>query len=81
MENVDAQGVYGYTIFRDDKQTCIKYPIEENNNNDDDDDDENEGKEKLAGRSFHNGRFVRRLRLTRRSGDRLKMVEGTVKTS
>ena len=62
VENIDAQEVYGYAIFRDDKQTCIKYPIEENNNNDDDDDENEGGKKKLAGRSFHNGRFVRRLR-------------------
>ena len=84
VENIDAQEVYGYAIFRDDKQTCIKYPIEENNNNnDDDDDDENEGgKKKLAGRSFHNGRFVRRLReaCAEVGEDRLKMVEGTVRS-
>ena len=29
VDEIDAQEVYGYAIFRDGKTTCIKYPVED----------------------------------------------------
>ena len=68
VDEIDAQKVYGYAIFRDNKQTCIKYAEEQE-----------EQEEKVAGRSFHNGRFVQRLREAAGSCSNVTLVEGTVR--
>ena len=49
MEEIDAQRVFGYALFKDGKNTKLSYPLE---NFDGD----------VAGRSFHNGRFIQRMR-------------------
>ena len=66
VEGIDSQEVYGYAIFRDGKMTCIKYPVEELD-------------EKIAGRSFHNGRFVQRLREAAGSVKSVTLCEGTAR--
>lgn len=49
VEEIDAQRVYGYALFKDGKSTKIPYPLK---NYDSD----------VTGRSFHNGRFIQRMR-------------------
>jgi len=51
VENIDAQKVYGYTMYKDGEEATMMYPLDEQSLNDD-----------IAGRSFHNGRFVQQLR-------------------
>lgn len=48
-EGIDAQRVVGYALFKDGKSTCVKYPMEG-------------FEEDVAGRSFHHGRFIQKLR-------------------
>lgn len=49
MEEIDAQRVFGYAIFKDGKNTRISYPLEKFHTD-------------VSGRSFHNGRFIQRMR-------------------
>lgn len=49
VDEIDAQKVFGYAMYKDDGEAVIKYPLS------------GQGEE-VAGRSFHNGRFVMRLR-------------------
>lgn len=49
VEDIDAQKVFGYALFKDDKSTSLAYPLEKFTRD-------------VAGRSFHNGRFVQRMR-------------------
>jgi|TARA_B110000971_G_scaffold218795_1_gene258359 squalene monooxygenase len=49
VDEIDAQKVFGYAMYKDDGEAVIKYPLS------------GQG-EDVAGRSFHNGRFVMRLR-------------------
>ena len=49
VEEIDAQQVFGYAIFKDGKHTRLSYPLEKFHSD-------------VSGRSFHNGRFIRRMR-------------------
>lgn len=49
VEEIDAQRVLGYALFKDGKSTRLSYPLEKFHSD-------------VAGRSFHNGRFIRRMR-------------------
>ena len=49
MEEIDAQRVLGYALFKDGKNTRLSYPLEKFHSD-------------VAGRSFHNGRFIQRMR-------------------
>jgi squalene monooxygenase len=87
VDHIDAQEVYGYAIFRDGKTTCIKYPVEDFDQTSSSlatEQQQVEGmmgtmNKKLAGRSFHNGRFVQRLREAAQAEENVTMVEGTVR--
>jgi len=81
VDEIDAQEVYGYAIFRDSKQTCIKYPVEDGAAEEAAAREDAGSAKKLAGRSFHNGRFVRRLReaCATVGPKNLTIVEGTVR--
>ncbi|KAF9587940.1 hypothetical protein IFM89_006265 [Coptis chinensis] len=48
-EEIDAQRVLGYALFKDGKDTRLSYPLEKFHLD-------------VAGRSFHNGRFIQRMR-------------------
>ncbi len=48
VEEIDAQHVLGYALFKDGKNTRLSYPLEKFNSD-------------VAGRSFHNGRFIQRM--------------------
>lgn len=49
VENIDAQRVFGYALFKDGKSTRLSYPLEKFH-------------AEVSGRSFHNGRFIQRMR-------------------
>lgn len=49
VEEIDAQKVLGYALFKDGKNTTLSYPLEKFHAD-------------VAGRSFHNGRFIQRMR-------------------
>lgn len=49
VEEIDAQRVIGYALFKDGKNTRLSYPLENFHSD-------------VAGRSFHNGRFIQRMR-------------------
>jgi squalene monooxygenase len=68
VEEIDAQKVYGYTMYKDGEEAQMNYPIDEKMIKDD-----------IAGRSFHNGRFVQRLRKKAYECENVRLREGTVK--
>lgn len=49
VEGIDAQPVVGYALFKNGKITKSPYPLGKFQAN-------------VAGRSFHNGRFIQRMR-------------------
>ncbi|MBA0560968.1 hypothetical protein Golob_017835, partial [Gossypium lobatum] len=49
VEEIDAQRVLGYALFKDGRNTKLSYPLEK-------------FRADVAGRSFHNGRFIWRMR-------------------
>lgn len=49
VKEIDAQRVLGYALFKDGKHTKLSYPLDQFDSD-------------VAGRSFHNGRFVQRMR-------------------
>nr|GMD91363.1 squalene monooxygenase-like [Ipomoea batatas] len=49
VEQIDAQRVFGYALFKDGKNTRLSYPLEKFHAD-------------VSGRSFHNGRFIQRMR-------------------
>lgn len=49
VEEIDAQRVQGYVVFKDGKTARLSYPLESFHSD-------------VAGRSFHNGRFIQRMR-------------------
>ncbi|KAF8406170.1 hypothetical protein HHK36_008250 [Tetracentron sinense] len=49
VEEIDAQRVFGYALFKDGKNTRLSYPLEKFHSD-------------VSGRSFHNGRFIQRMR-------------------
>nr|AFN61200.1 squalene epoxidase [Chlorophytum borivilianum] len=62
---IDAQRVLGYALFKDGRDTKVSYPLE---NYDSD----------IAGRSFHNGRFIQRMREKAASLPNVQLEQGTV---
>lgn len=49
VDEIDAQRIFGYALYKDGKNTKLSYPLE---NFDSD----------VSGRSFHNGRFIQKMR-------------------
>lgn len=49
VDKIDAQQVFGYALFKDGKHTRLSYPLEKFHSD-------------VSGRSFHNGRFIQRMR-------------------
>ena len=65
VEKIDAQQVFGYALFKDGKHTRLSYPLEKFHSD-------------IAGRSFHNGRFIQRMREKAASLPNVQLVQGTV---
>ncbi|CAN1289572.1 Squalene monooxygenase SE1 [Linum perenne] len=69
VDEIDAQRVFGYALFKDGKRTLLSYPLEKFHSD-------------VAGRSFHNGRFIQRMRdvrLEQGTVTSLLEKEGTIK--
>lgn len=67
VEEIDAQMVHGYAIFKEDSIATVKYPLESHHSQD------------VAGRSFHHGRFVQRLRQAASNQENVTLRQGVVK--
>ncbi|KAG5010488.1 hypothetical protein AAZX31_07G171000 [Glycine max] len=65
VDEIDAQQVFGYALYKDGKNTKLSYPLE------------NFGSD-ISGRSFHNGRFIQRMREKASSLPNVKLEQGTV---
>lgn len=65
VEEIDAQRVFGYALFKDGKNTKLSYPLEKFDSD-------------VAGRSFHNGRFIQRMREKAATLPNVQLEQGTV---
>lgn len=65
VDKIDAQRVLGYALFKDGKNTKLSYPLEKYHSD-------------VAGRSFHNGRFIQRMREKAAALPNVRMEQGTV---
>ncbi|CAK9317391.1 unnamed protein product [Citrullus colocynthis] len=65
VDDIDAQRVYGYALFKDGKDTRLSYPLEKFHSD-------------VSGRSFHNGRFIQRMREKAGSLPNVRLEQGTV---
>ncbi|CAN1270073.1 Squalene monooxygenase SE1 [Linum perenne] len=65
VDEIDAQRVVGYAMFKDGKSIKLPYPLEK-------------FQEDIAGRSFHNGRFIQRMRQKAATLPNVRLEQGTV---
>ncbi|GMH24045.1 hypothetical protein Nepgr_025888 [Nepenthes gracilis] len=65
VANIDAQRVLGYALFKDGRNTRLSYPLEKFDSD-------------VAGRSFHNRRFIQRMREKVASLPNVRLEQGTV---
>ncbi|KAH9625433.1 hypothetical protein KSS87_023300 [Heliosperma pusillum] len=65
VEQIDAQRVFGYALFKDGKDTKLAYPLEKFHAD-------------VSGRGFHNGRFIQRMREKAKSLPNVRLEQGTV---
>nr|ACQ90301.1 squalene epoxidase [Gynostemma pentaphyllum] len=65
VNEIDAQRVYGYALFKDGKDTKLSYPLEKFHSD-------------VSGRSFHNGRFIQRMREKAATLPNVRLEQGTV---
>ncbi|KAL8234635.1 hypothetical protein R6Q59_020735 [Mikania micrantha] len=65
VNGIEAQQVFGYAIYMDDRNTKLSYPLEKFESD-------------ISGRSFHNGRFIQRMRDKAASLPNVKLEQGTV---
>ncbi|PRQ56521.1 putative squalene monooxygenase [Rosa chinensis] len=66
-ESIDAQKVFGYALYKDGKDTTLSYPLKKYSSD-------------VAGRSFHNGRFIQRMREKIATLSNVKLEQGSVTT-
>ncbi|XP_034227369.1 squalene monooxygenase SE1-like isoform X2 [Prunus dulcis] len=65
VSEIDAQRVLGYALYKDGKSTKLPYPLENFHPD-------------VAGRSFHHGRFIQRMRQKASSLPNVRLEQGTV---
>ncbi|XP_009378595.2 squalene monooxygenase SE2-like [Pyrus x bretschneideri] len=65
VNEIDAQRVFGYALYKDGKSTKLPYPLENFHPD-------------VAGRSFHHGRFIQRMREKASSLPNVRLEQGTV---
>ena len=66
-ESIDAQKVFGYALYKDGNDTKLSYPLENYPSD-------------IAGRSFHNGRFIQKMRERATALKNVTLEQGTVTT-
>ncbi|KAL6521593.1 Squalene epoxidase 3 [Orobanche gracilis] len=64
VENIDAQRMVGYAVFKDGKSVKLPYPLEKF--------------DMPPGRSFHNGRFITKMRHKADSLSNVQLTQGSV---
>ncbi|XP_020256360.1 squalene epoxidase 1-like isoform X2 [Asparagus officinalis] len=67
VEKIDAQRILGYALFKDGKDAKLTYPLEKYHSD-------------IAGRSFHNGKFIQRMREKAATISNVRLEQGTVTT-
>ncbi|CAH2049373.1 unnamed protein product [Thlaspi arvense] len=65
LNEIDAQRIFGYALYKDGKDTKLPYPLEKFHSD-------------VAGRSFHNGRFIQRMREKAATLPNVRLEQGTV---
>ncbi|XP_073125628.1 squalene monooxygenase SE1-like [Henckelia pumila] len=65
VSDIDAQPVYGYALYKDGKGAKLFYPLEKFNSD-------------VSGRSFHNGRFIQKMREKAVTLPNVRLEQGTV---
>ncbi|GMI87947.1 DROUGHT HYPERSENSITIVE 2, SQUALENE EPOXIDASE 1 [Hibiscus trionum] len=65
VDRIDAQPIFGYALYKDGKNARLSYPLENFHSD-------------VAGRSFHNGRFIQRMRRKAGSLPNVSIEQGTV---
>lgn len=65
VKDIDAQRVFGYALYKDGKNTKLTYPLEEFDSD-------------VSGRSFHNGRFIQRMREKASTLPNVSLEQGSV---
>ncbi|XP_057482091.1 squalene epoxidase 3-like isoform X2 [Actinidia eriantha] len=65
VEEIDAQRVLGYALFKDGRNARLSYPLEKFHSD-------------VSGRSFHNGRFIQRMREKAATLPNVRLEQGTV---
>ncbi|GMN52444.1 hypothetical protein TIFTF001_021605 [Ficus carica] len=65
VKEIDAQRVYGYALYKDGTSSKLPYPLENLHPD-------------VAGRSFHHGRFIQKLRRKAASLPSVRLEQGTV---
>ncbi|KAL2476822.1 Squalene epoxidase 1 [Forsythia ovata] len=65
LEDIDAQRVFGYALYKDGKNAKLSYPLEKFHSD-------------VSGRSFHNGRFIQRMRDKAATLPNVRLEQGTV---
>ncbi|XP_052882569.1 squalene monooxygenase SE2-like isoform X2 [Gossypium arboreum] len=65
VDEIDAQQLLGYTLYKDGKEARVSFPLEKFQSH-------------VAGRTFHNGRFIQRLRKKVASLHNVSLEQGTV---
>ncbi|KAJ0103317.1 hypothetical protein Patl1_04844 [Pistacia atlantica] len=65
VNTIDAQQVFGYALYKDGKSNKVSYPLENFNSD-------------VAGRSFHNGRLIQRMREKAASQSNVRLEQGSV---
>lgn len=66
VDGIDAQRVYGYCMFKGGREAKVAYPVDGYTDD-------------VAGRSFHNGRFVQRLRQAAAAQPTVTVRQATVR--
>ncbi|KAL6762302.1 SE-domain-containing protein [Haematococcus lacustris] len=66
VDEIDSQKVYGYALFKNGQHAVVRYPMEGQT-------------EDVAGRSFHHGRFVQRMRTAAAALPNITMRQAFVK--
>ncbi|XP_013634115.1 PREDICTED: squalene monooxygenase 1,1-like [Brassica oleracea var. oleracea] len=69
LEEIDAQKSTCLSLYKDGKKAVVPFPVEDNN-----------FPYEPTGRTFHNGRFVQRLRQKASSLPNVRLEQGTVKS-
>eukprot|EP00871_Galdieria_phlegrea_P005710 jgi/Galph1/626/GphlegSOOS_G5361.1 len=78
LKGIDAQEVFGYGIFLKGKRTKVRYAVSKEGDAQQDGLSGSFSKDMLVGRSFHNGRFVQKLRLLASSEENVSLRQGNV---